>query len=115
MTDERGSIMVSLDYTANLPNLEDFLAEWGIECTGLKVTDAVNSVENTVKDDTSTIIADYNLDEESYAYSIYGNYATMTSAPRFVINNTGSLKTAFGIGQDANEPGSSNTLRISSS
>ena len=112
MTDERGSIMVSLDYTANLPNLEDFLAEWGIECTGLKVTDAVNSVENTVKDDTSTIIADYNLDEESYAYSIYGNYATMTSAPRFVINNTGSLKTAFGIGQDANEPGSSNTLRI---
>ncbi len=112
MTDERGSIMVSLDYTKNLPNLEDFLAEWGIECTGLKVTDAVNSVENGIKGDTSTIIADYNLDEESYAFDVYGNFATMSSAPRFIVNNTGSLKTAFGIGQETNEPGASNTLRI---
>ena len=112
MTDERGSIMVSLDYTKTLPNLEDFLAEWGIECTGLKVTDQINSVANSVEGDTSTLIADYNLDEASYAYGVYGNFATMASAPRFVVNNTGSLKTAFGVGQEANEPGSSNTLRI---
>lgn len=112
MTDERGSVMVSLDYTVTLPNLEDFLAEWGIECTGLKVTDEVNGVANGVEGDASTIIADYNLDEESYAYGIYGNFATMTSAPRFVINNSGTLKTAYGIGQENNEPGASNTLRI---
>lgn len=119
MTDERGSIMVSLDYDESnlkdgkkLSNLEDFLAEWGIECTGLKVTDAVNSVDNGTDGDKSTIIADYNLDPDSYASNIYGNFATMSSAPRFVVNNTGSLKTAFGIGQNANEPGSSKTRRI---
>ena len=112
MTDERGSIMVSLDYAQSLPNLEDFLAEWGIECTGYKVTDKVNYVENSIKDDISTLIADYDLDTESYAYQIYGDYADMASSPRFIVHNVGSLKTAYGIGSDANEPGSANTRRI---
>ena len=112
MTDERGSIMVSLDYTKKLPNLEDFLAEWGIESTGYKVTDSVNSVANVIEGDISTLIADYNVDSESYAYQIYGDYAEMSSAPRFIVNNTGTLQTSFGIGQDANEPGSAKTHRI---
>ena len=112
MTDERGSIMVSLDYTKKLPNLEDFLAEWGIESTGYKVTDSANSVANLIEGDTSTLIADYNVDSESYAYQIYGDYVEMSSAPRFIVNNTGTLQTAFGIGQDANEPGSAKTHRI---
>ena len=119
MTDERGSIMVSLDYDASrlnnggekLSNLEDFLAEWGIECTGLKVTDDKNFIENT-RGDNSTIVADYNLEEETYAASIYGNFASMTSAPRLVVDDTGALKTAFGVGQSANEPGSGQTMRI---
>lgn len=117
MTDERGSIMVSLDYDAvgrnqkSLPNLEDFLAEWGIECTGLKVTDTVNGVAN-VSGDNSTFIADYNLDENSYAAQIYGDFATMSSAPRFIVDNAGSLKTSFGIGSVKNEPGSAQTMRI---
>lgn len=117
MTDERGSIMVSVDYDAvgrnekKLGNLEDFLAEWGIECTGLKVTDSVNGVAN-LKGDNSTLIADYEVDENSYAGQVYGDFATMSSAPRFVIDNTGSLKTAFGLGESANEPGSSQTVRV---
>lgn len=111
MTDERGSIMVSLDYSADLPNLQDFLAEWGITVTGLKVTDSVNSIENTTEGDISTIIADYGIEEGTYAYDIYGSYASMTSAPRFIVNNAGSLKTAFGVGQNANEPGSASTIR----
>lgn len=117
MTDERGSIMVSLDYNlvgANekkLSNLEDFLAEWGIQCTGLKVTDEESSV-GVDKNDFSTFIADYNLDENSYANQIYGDFASMSSAPRFILDNIGSLKTAFGIGHTTNEPGSSKTLRV---
>ncbi len=117
MTDERGSIMVSVDYDSvginekTLGNLEDFLAEWGIACTGLKVTDDTNSVANADGDD-STLVIDYELDENSYAYQIYGDFAAMTSSPRFIVGNTGSLKTAFGIGHSANEPGSSKTMRV---
>lgn len=115
MTDERGSIMVSLDYDSSrldnggekLCNLEDFLAEWGIECTGLKVTDEENSIN-----DKTNIIADYNLEKDTYAYNIYGSFANMTSSPRFVVSDTGSLKTSFGIGNEVNEPGSAQTLRI---
>ncbi len=119
MTEERGSIMVSLDYDSarlnnggeKLSNLEDFLAEWGIECTGLKVTDDKNFVDNT-RNDHSTIIADYELEAETYASSIYGTFASMTSSPRLVIDDSGVLRTSFGIGQSANEPGSAQTLRI---
>lgn len=119
MTDERGSIMVSLDYDdarlnnggKGLTNLEDFLAEWGIECTGLKVIDDKNFVDNG-RDDNSTIIADYELKKDSYASSIYGKFASMTSAPRFIIDDPGVLRTSFGVGQDANEPGSAQTMRI---
>ena len=119
MTDERGSIMVSLDYDSarlenggeRLRNFEDFLAEWGIECTGLKVTDDVNFIDN-LRGDNSTIIADYELEEETYASGIYGSFASMTSAPRFIIDDAGALKTSFGVGQESNEPGSAQTLRI---
>lgn len=111
MTDERGSIVVSKDYGTTLPNFEDFLAEWGMSCTDTLVSDPVNSVVNDAGDDTS-IIADYNLDENTYAYDVYGDFASVSSAPRVVINNTGAIISSWGESVGSGEAGSSKTSRI---
>ena len=111
MTEDRGAIMVAMDYAAQLPNFEDFLAEWGIECTDRLVKDSVNFVEN--EDDTeTTIIADYELSEQTYAYNIYGDFAKITSSPRVVVGNTGAIISAYGDSVGKTESGSLKSSRI---
>ncbi len=109
MIEDRGSIMVSLDYKLDLPNFEDFLAEWSIECTDTLVKDSVNSLDDGLD---TTIIADYNLNEETYAYAIYGEYASRSSSPRVVVENTGAIISAFGDSEGANESGTPKTSRL---
>ena len=109
MMDNRGSIMVSLDYEKELPNFEDFLAEWGIECTDTLVKDNVNSIDDGLN---TTLIADYNFNEETYAYAIYGDYASRSSSPRVIIENTGAIISSYGESEGANEAGTSKTSRI---
>jgi hypothetical protein len=101
--------MVSLDYKLDLPNFEDFLAEWSIECTDTLVKDSVNSLDDGLD---TTIIADYNLNEETYAYAIYGEYASRSSSPRVVVENTGAIISAFGDSDGANESGTPKTSRL---
>ena len=111
MTEERGSIMVTKDYKVSLPELEDFLREWGIEYTDNRVKDSVNYLDNGTEEGT-TIIADYNTDTESYAYAIYGDYADLATSPRMIIPDTGSIVSAFGDSTVKNEPGTANTSRV---
>ena len=111
MTEERGSIMVTKDYKINLPELEDFLCEWGIEYTANQVKDSKNYIDNGTEEGT-TLIADYNTDTESYAYAIYGEYADLATSPRMVIPDTGAIISAFGESNLKNEPGTANTTRV---
>ena len=114
MTEERGSIMVTKDYTTgSLPNFDDFLAEWGIECTGMKVKDDDNYIKKQDDaEDHTTVIADYELTEGSYAASIYGDFASLSSAPRVIVSDTGTIVSAYGDSVGDAEAGSTKTSRI---
>ena len=111
MTEERGSIMVTKDYKVSLPELEDFLCEWGIEYTDNIVKDSANYLDNGTPEGT-TLIADYNSDPDSYAYAIYGDYATLATSPRTVVPDTGAIISAFDDASAKNEPGTANTNRV---
>lgn len=113
MTEERGSIMVTKDYaTGSLPNFDDFLAEWGIKCTGMKVKDETSYIKKQDPNDRTTIIADYDLTEGSYADVIYGDFAAISSSPKVVVSNTGTIVSAYGDSVGDSEAGSTKTSRI---
>ena len=105
MVEERGSIMVAKDYKYELPVFEDFLSEWGIEYTNtlVKVGEENDQIE---------FVSAYNPDENSYAYSIYGDYASLDSAPRFFVGDTGRIICSYGESVGVNDPGTENTSRI---
>lgn len=111
MTENRGSIMVAKDYRVSLPNLENFLWEWGIAFSDSLVKDAENYIENDGETNT-TVITEYNTDEASYGYNIYGEYAKLASAPITVVSDSGYLYCSYNDSQAKNEPGSANTSRI---
>ena len=111
MTENRGSIMVAKDYRVSLPNLENFLSEWGIAFSESLVKDAENYIENDDGTHT-TIVTQYNTDTESYGYGIYGEYVNLASAPITVVSDSGYVYCSYNDSQAKNEPGSANTSRI---
>lgn len=112
MTDGRGAIMVAKDYATELPNLEAFLAEWGIAFSNTLVKDTENAVTHDGKESGVTLVGKYNTDEGSYAHQIYGEYSDLTSAPQMLLTNTGYIKCSFEDSISINESGSSNTTRM---
>lgn len=114
MTEERGSIMVAKDYrTGELRNFDDFLAEWGIKCTGMKVEDDTSYIKNPDDPtDYTTVIADYNLTEDSYADVIYGEFAAISSSPRVIVSDTGTIVSAYGDSVGDGEAGTTRTSRV---
>lgn len=113
MTDGRGAVMVAKDYRTEgaLPVFEGFLKEWGIVCSGTLVKDEKNYIE-TDDGDNTLLITDYNTNAESYGYAIYGEYASLTSAPRVVIGDTGHIECAYGENVSNPEAGTSDITRI---
>ena len=101
ITKNHGSIMIAKDYNHKLPVLESFLYEWGFDFVDAKVQDTTAYLQ----DDYSTIIGQYDTDENSYAYAIYGEYASLSSRPDMVFKNTGYMKSSFGVGTTTPEPG----------
>ena len=90
-----GSIMIAKDYAIELPVLDDFLYEWGFDCSNTLVRDESSSLAD--EDNTCTdIIGVYDKDENSYAYAIYGEYAALASAPSMIFENTGYMTCSFG-------------------
>ena len=107
----KGAVMVAMDYAATLPNFEDFLAEWGIECRDRLVADSVNHIKNEENTDT-TIIADYELEDGTYAAGIYGDYASIATSPKVIVGNTGAIYSAYGDSAGKTESGTLKTSRI---
>ncbi len=115
MASSHGSIMMTMDYKneKDLPNLEDFLNEWGMKLTDTRVSDDKNHIKVSGDDsDHTTIIADYDLEEGTYANSIYGDFAAISTSPRVVISDTGTIISSDGEAVNSNEAGSSDTSRI---
>ena len=116
MASSRGSIMVTMDYRGdkngnNMENFEDFLGEWGIKLTDTRVEDELNHIQ-IESGEYTTVIADYELTEGTYADSIYGDFAAISTSPRVVISDSGTIVSSHGSIVDANEAGSSDTSRI---
>ena len=103
-----GSVMVAKDHTVTLPNLEDFLYEWGFDFSTSLVKDQgayVKPTEGSEENFSSTILGAYDTDPDSYGYAIYGDLAGLSSSPSMLFNNTGYVECAWGDSYGTNEPG----------
>ena len=93
LINEQGALMVARDYDLglDLSNLDTFLGEWGFEFGSSVVVDKESSIEGV----ETGIIASYETDETSVAYGMYKEFATISTSPKPVINNTGYIVPGF--------------------
>ena len=105
LVDGYGSVMVAKDYAVTLPNLEDFLYEWGFDFSTSRVKDEKAYVADE-ENSYTTILGSYDTNPDSYGYAIYGDLAAISSAPSTVFSNTGYLTCSFGDQMGTGEPGS---------
>lgn len=106
-----GSLMVAKDHEISLPLLEEFLHEWGFGFENALVKDSENSIADT--DNTGTqLIGVYNTDDNGYGMGIYSEFASLSSAPKFIVTNTGYMKCSFGASDSILENGTGGTTRI---
>ena len=94
---KQGALMVSRDHkllnedgTSKLKNLDNLLYEWGFDFSDTTVTDAVNNTGSSEK-----ILGVYETSSNSYANAVYGEFASMPSAPHVVFPNTGYISCSF--------------------
>lgn len=107
---KQGAIMVSRDYKEKeLPVFDAFLYEWGFKFGDTKIADEENTVYSS--DGSEVIVSQYNTDEESYAYALYGDYAALSSAPVTVFGDAGYIKCSFYEGFSLTEAGTENVAR----
>ena len=94
---KQGAIVVAKDYEIKLPVFETFLHEWGFDFSSSVLVDKESSLSDSVSGEKTgtSIIAQYSTDSESYGYTLYGEYADLSSAPLTVFENAGSLKCSF--------------------
>ena len=110
LVNKQGAIVVTKDYdeALSLPNLEDFLHEWGFDFSTSQVRDDESSVAGS---GGKNLIAVYETAEDSYANAIYGDYASLATSARTTVNNTGYITNSYGEQGFRNEAGSSETVK----
>ena len=106
-----GSILVAKDFERELPLLEEFLGEWGFEFENALVKDDVHNIAD--KNGTATqIVGEYNTDDDSYGMAVYSEFASLNSAPKFIVPSTGYIKCSFGLEDAIFDNGASGSTRI---
>ena len=110
LVNKQGAIIVTKDYDQelSLPNLEDFLHEWGFDFSTSQVRDTELSVPGS---EGKNLIAVYETEVDSYANAIYGDYANLATSARTTINNTGYITNSYGEQGFRNEAGSAETVK----
>ena len=110
LVNKQGAIIVTKDYdkSLSLPNLEDFLHEWGFDFSTSQVRDDELSVSGS---EGKNIIAVYETAEDSYANAIYGDYASLATSARTTVNNTGYITNSYGEQGYRNEAAASETVK----
>ena len=107
LVDGGGTLVVNKDYNVSLPNLEIFLADWGISFSNSYVVDDENRLDESGK----VIVAEYDSDDQSYGYNFYSDYIGLASAPKMVFSDTGYITCSFGDGYSRREAGYRNVTR----
>lgn len=110
LIENHGSIMVAKDYSRSLPVFEEFLYEWGFDTGSALVRDEGSHILDEDGGFTN-LVAVYDTDEDSYGYTIYGDFASLSSAPSMVFSNSGHITCSFGESEVTNEPGTYNITR----
>jgi hypothetical protein len=110
LVNKQGAIIVTKDYdkSLSLPNLEDFLHEWGFDFSTSQVRDDELSVSGS---EGKNLIAVYETDKDSYAHAIYGAYSDLATSARTTVNNTGYITNSYGEQGFRNEAAASETVK----
>ena len=110
---ELGAVMINMDYSVKLPQLENFCEEWGISFGHEQVFDEENVLFNTVgaENDASVFAGTYDSDEANFGYAYYGKYSTLASAPNMVFSNTGYVYCSMDMSESMIEPGNKHASR----
>lgn len=96
LADRQGALMVFKDPAYTLPNLEAFVADWGI---GFENDILVQDPTKCLTDGSDVedshryekLIVNLSQDEESVANAIYADIAALGTAPRTVVANSGTV------------------------
>ena len=110
LVEGHGSVMVAKDHEITLPNLEEFLYEWGFDFSTSIVKDESAFVADET-DSYSTILGSYDTETGSYGYAIYGDLASLSSAPSTVFSNTGYITSSYGEYMSSSEAGTHSVTR----
>ena len=103
--------MVAKDFERKLPLLEAFLNEWGFIFESALVKDTVNNIADE-KNTATQLIGSYNKDDDSYGMGVYSEFASLDSAPRFIVTKTGYIRCSYGVSDSVFENGAGGTSRI---
>ncbi len=100
LSKDKGALMLFKDPDYTLPNLEDFAADWGIGFeNNVLIQDPTQSLTdgNDVSDDHrfEKLIVELSRDEDSIANAIYGEIASLGTAPRTVVDRSGTVYAAW--------------------
>ena len=97
---ERNSVMLFRDaLDAPLPNLEDYLAEWGIAFTPTHLTSPEDSLVDSVTGEKNgdRLVAAYpDRDYDAPGYALIKDVAALATPPKTVFANAMALKNTFG-------------------
>ena len=99
-----GAVIVNKGYDKELPELESFLAEWGIGYGNSLVKDKDNSLPGG--EEGTTIVGVYDIDSFGGAY--YGDYANLETSPKMVFTDSGYLYCTYAPADSVGESGSIN-------
>ena len=83
-----------------LKNLDALLYEWGFDFSSSTVIDGENSIGSS-----TNVIGVYETDTNSYANAIYGDFASLPSAPYTVFSDVGYINCSFYENMVKNEDG----------
>ena len=96
LAERQGALMVFKDPDYSLPNLEDFVADWGIGFNNhILVQDMTQSLTDgkEVSDDHryEKLIVNLSQDDKSVANAIYADIAALGTAPRTIVERAGTV------------------------
>ncbi len=94
--DDHGSFMLFKDPAVSMPNMEEYLLEWGIAYqTGITVKEPHSMVEGTEEERTVLTAVYPDKEKDALGYSLFGDVAGLTTAPRMIIPRSGYLTSAW--------------------
>lgn len=111
LVSESGAIIFNKAYDVSLPEIESFLAEWGVSFGEGVVIDRDNCLEG-VGQQGSAVLGVYDTYEESFGSAYYGDFANLSSSPKMVFTNSGYVYCSYGDSDGVSESGSYNGQRV---